>query len=296
MSFNQLYTELNLSMRSIPNISPQTMGEDPTSSSHLGRTYVHLSTKIEQTPNKRSKSSLGRLLHAFHITIEGGKFDPDNLIRTKKHFSTILAITNKQSLYQKIKQCFYNAFSGYGLKSSSKLLEQEIKFINSCMLETNNAKNINKAILKLALKEGSEYSTKGLFRHAGSISMLDRLQQDTSAWSDKSITSHDLASLIKREFRDMNARSPFFTSDRSIQDQVPELSSERKKNFETFTRLLLAVSENKDVNKMTIDNLAVCIAPNFFSSELHADANPSSALVEMKKQQTLFRAYLETLL
>eukprot|EP01122_Echinamoeba_exundans_P016926 TRINITY_DN873_c0_g1_i1.p1 TRINITY_DN873_c0_g1~~TRINITY_DN873_c0_g1_i1.p1 ORF type:complete len:470 (+),score=89.51 TRINITY_DN873_c0_g1_i1:169-1410(+) len=145
-------------------------------------------------------------------------------------------------------------------------------------------------LMKNALMSQDALKAEGIFRLAGEVSSIAKIKSELNA---KTFSTSDdvnaVATLIKVWFRELprpllqsiptdtifNASSPDALSKAYNSMQQPE-----KDLLGWLMDLLLATSEHQKVNKMTPQNLSICVAPNLYDV---SSSDPMEGLVLSQK-------------
>lgn len=145
-------------------------------------------------------------------------------------------------------------------------------------------------LMKKSLVENGGLLQEGIFRLAGEQTEIKRIKEIMN--KKEFIASNDIntvASLIKIWFRELptpilNAlptESIFYSSDMNeCVTAFGTLPEPQKTLLDWLLHLLIVVSENSDVNKMTAQNLAIVVAPNLYDV---STSNPMEGLVMSQK-------------
>ncbi|KAL7721612.1 RhoGAP domain containing protein [Entamoeba marina] len=135
------------------------------------------------------------------------------------------------------------------------------------------------AVLDENFKRLDGHHSEGVFRLAGEVGMMKEMKTAMNQSKgllkiDREFTINEVATLIKVWFRELPTTSLNYLSSEQIQNEsinecVTSFQSLPKNVFSLLDwlfKLLVEVSKYKDQNKMTLQNLAIVVAPNLFQS------------------------------
>jgi len=160
--------------------------------------------------------------------------------------------------------------------------------------------------LKKYLLDNDAINQEGIFRLAGDVadiemckSLINREQDLTEALTDLNIA----ATIIKIWYRELptpvlntcNHDKLFYSEDQAVcAEAFNEMPDREKTYLEWLLRLMLYISSNSEKNKMTIQNLAIVVAPNLYDV---SSVDPMEGLVMSQKVvqflQNLLSWYVE---
>ncbi|ELP83384.1 GTPase activating protein, putative [Entamoeba invadens IP1] len=136
--------------------------------------------------------------------------------------------------------------------------------------------------LDVAFREKGGYTSEGVFRLAGEAGMVKRLKQLLNN-SNGTITNDmigatvdEISNLIKLWFRELpkpilnvlSSDQIFYSTEPTESYKAFQTLNERSRNLLGWLfNLMIEVSKNRDTNKMTVQNLAIVIAPNLYEPE-----------------------------
>ncbi|KAL7713226.1 RhoGAP domain containing protein [Entamoeba marina] len=158
------------------------------------------------------------------------------------------------------------------------------------------------AVLDENFKRLDGHHSEGVFRLAGEVGMMKEMKTAMNQSKgllkiDREFTINEVATLIKVWFRELPTTSLNYLSSEQIQNEsinecVTSFQSLPKNVFSLLDwlfKLLVEVSKYKDQNKMTLQNLAIVVAPNLFQS---TSPDPMEGLMMSQKLSTSFKMFL----
>ncbi|BFU21314.1 RhoGAP domain containing protein [Entamoeba histolytica HM-1:IMSS-B] len=149
--------------------------------------------------------------------------------------------------------------------------------------------------LDIAFREKGGFTSEGVFRLAGEQGMVkslkERLNKSNGIITEDMMdaTVDDISNLIKLWFRELprpilnvlSCDQIFYSTEPAESYKAFESLNEKSRALLTWLfDLMIEVAKNRETNKMTIQNLAIVIAPNLYEPE---STDPMEGLVMSQK-------------
>ncbi|ELP94178.1 GTPase activating protein, putative [Entamoeba invadens IP1] len=136
--------------------------------------------------------------------------------------------------------------------------------------------------LDIAFRERGGFNSEGVFRLAGEQGMVkglkDKLNKSNGAITNDMMgaTVDEISNLIKLWFRELpkpilnvlSSDQIFYSAEAAESYKAYQTLNEKSRTLlDWLFDLMIEVSHNREVNKMTVQNLAIVIAPNLYEPE-----------------------------